>query len=478
VRVRDLKTRRAHRLLVALALALLSCAGESTSRPSILLFVLDTTRADAVSAYGAVADTTPTMDSLARAGLLYRNAYAQAPWTLPSHATLFTGLLPSQHRIGWNRTRASDALMTLAEVLRDEGYETFGISENPWVTALSNLDQGFDNFIEKLDTRYDLEPLLERWLGNRTPKRPFFLFINLIDPHAPYRVRERNAFLPEGVSPQAARKIPQNPDRYFCSASDHSGALEVLHGAYLDEVLEGDAKLGRVLEQLENAGMSESLVTIVTSDHGEHFGEHERVSHQFSVRDELLRVPLIVHGLEGVTPAAIDAPVQLADVFPTVLGWLDRDAPEGLISRPLPVSDEVGADAARAIIAEYDAPEPNPPPEEPRVFGTWRSAARRWANQCDTGHRARGDMRALVRNGFKLIWYEEYPAELYAIDVDPREQQDLATLRAPLVADLSRELDRLVGRPSQGAESGPTHNPVPPDVRKRLEELGYLEGAR
>ena len=118
---------------IALAVELASCKGPPpTHRPSILLFVLDTTRVDAVSAYGRVVGTTPTVDSLAADGLRYDRAYAQAPWTLPSHATPFTGLLPSQHGVGWGRTRAPDAWVTLAERLRDAGYETVGVSENAW----------------------------------------------------------------------------------------------------------------------------------------------------------------------------------------------------------------------------------------------------------------------------------------------------------------------------------------------------------
>src|SRR5262249_59576848 len=119
----------------------------STRRPSFLLFVLDTTRADAVSAYGRVAGTTPTVDALAASGLRYEHAYAQAPWTLPSHATLFTGLLPSQHGAGWRRTRAPDSWVTLAQRLRDAGYETVGISENAWLHPWYYITRGVERFV-------------------------------------------------------------------------------------------------------------------------------------------------------------------------------------------------------------------------------------------------------------------------------------------------------------------------------------------
>ncbi len=140
--------RRCHRLASwAAAFALAACAAHEERQPSLVLVVLDTVRVDAVSAYGRVAGTTPALDRLAAEGVLYERAYAQAPWTLPSHATLFTGLPPEDHGVSSRRLVASEELVMLAERLRDAGYETMGSSENPWIHPLTRMTQGFDHFV-------------------------------------------------------------------------------------------------------------------------------------------------------------------------------------------------------------------------------------------------------------------------------------------------------------------------------------------
>ena len=158
-------------LLCALSLALLTfapgCRDEGPAHPlNFVLFVLDTTRFDAVSAHGVHSGTTPVLDTLASAGLRYTRAFAQSPWTLPSHVTMFTGLLPSQHGAGWRGTRAGDELVTLAERLRDAGYETFGVSENPWVSPSFNLDQGFERLLSVRGAkRPGVVESVARWLA-------------------------------------------------------------------------------------------------------------------------------------------------------------------------------------------------------------------------------------------------------------------------------------------------------------------------
>jgi hypothetical protein len=159
-----------------------AAGADGANRPSFLLFVTDTTRADSTSAYGAVSGTTPALDALAAAGLRYRRTYANAPWTLPSHATLFTGLLPHQHGVSWQRTTAPDELVTLAERLQDAGYQTVGFAENASVGSAFNLNQGCEHF--QMVGRFN-EPLneaLAAWLPKRDPARPLFLFMGIDTP--------------------------------------------------------------------------------------------------------------------------------------------------------------------------------------------------------------------------------------------------------------------------------------------------------
>ncbi len=458
--------------------------------PSVLLFVFDTTRVDAVSAYGRVAGTTPTADALAAAGLRYTRAHAQAPWTLPSHVTLFTGLLPSQHGVGWRRTRAPDDLVTLAERLRDAGYETVGVAENGWLHEAFNMTQGFERFTgvdlqmdehgERLpDVLPDVRAAVATWVRERDPRRPFFLFVNVIDPHYPYLVRSTNPFLPPGVDSTAAAVVPQDPGQYLCSRTRRERELEILRGLYLGGVAEADAKLRDVLGLLRDAGLSRDLVTVVTADHGELFGEHHLVSHQFSVSEALLHVPLIVHGLRGVTPAVIGDPVQLADIMPTVLRWAGAVVPDGLAGRELPTVPPPSA-VVRAQIAEYVSPDGEAGPDELPFVTSARKKADYYRRSCTRDDRVFGDMRTIIRYPHKLIWYANYPMELYDLDTYPLEERDLATTKPALVAILAEELLRSVSQPSgiAGDASRPAAEVLPPPaVVDGLRALGYLGGA-
>src|SRR5205807_1041579 len=132
--------------------------------PSVLLVVFDTTRSDAVSSYGHVPGTTPYTDVLAGAGLRYANAYANATWTLPSHATLFSGLLPSRHGVRCATDALPKSVATLAQKLRARGYQTMGASENPWLTDANQTTRGFDRFEQLPGTVTRLHRTMASWL--------------------------------------------------------------------------------------------------------------------------------------------------------------------------------------------------------------------------------------------------------------------------------------------------------------------------
>ncbi len=459
-----------------LALAPLLALGCSPPPPSMLLFVFDTTRADAVSAYGHRAGTTPVADALASEGLLYARAYSQASWTLPSHATLFTGLSPDRHGMGWRLTRAPDALQTVAETLRDAGYQTFGVSENPWISDPFNMTQGFDRFVSASAEPDAVEEAVRSWLGERDVERPFFVFVNVVDPHEPHEVREETRFLPPGVTPSIARSVAgiQVPWKEMCRhRSPRPGRRAwILRGLYHQSVAAADGKLGRVRELL--VGADPSLISVVTADHGEHFGEHGLVSHSFSVREELLRVPLIiVHGIPAAAPAVIDEVVSLADVAPSISVWAGLDAPVASTGRPLPTSAG-GPGPQRSLVARYEDPEDFADEGEPSYAKSMRSAAALLRSECTEEWPVHGGMRALVRYPFKLIAFDRYPDELYDVDRDPGEQHDLASERPDVVAAMRAELERSAGdAPEPGPGAAPSGE-LPDDLRRRLRELGYL----
>jgi arylsulfatase A-like enzyme len=464
---------RAISCLLLLA-GLCACGGSESGTaqpPSFVLFVMDTLRADAVSAYGAVEGTTPALDRIAAGGLLYTRAYSHAPWTLPSHASLFTGLLPSQHGVDWAHTRAPARLVMLAERLSAAGWQTFGYSENPWVSRPFGTAQGFDDFRFRpmgKKTLAALDEAVTGWLGSRDPERPFFLFVNVLDAHWPYLSEGENPFLPAGTSAETASLLAAY--RTACGQLSEP-QLAALRGLYLANVRAADAKLARVFERVQRAGLGDETLWIVTSDHGEQLGEHGLFEHQFSLREPLIHVPLVVRGAPGAQPGTvIDTPVQHADVVPSVLAWAGLPSAAELPGRPLPVRPDAPA-PARSLVAEYRDPATGPA-REPRLAAGIRREVQALRADCPPGQPVHGAIRAVLEPPLKLIWYEKYPPQLIDLDQDPSEVQDLGALRPEAVRRLARALPTAAG--AAGAEARGSEAPLDEQTLRELEELGYL----
>ncbi|MBW2235860.1 MAG: sulfatase [Deltaproteobacteria bacterium] len=476
---------------IALVLALVGLAPacgapEPTAPPSLALIVIDTLRADAVSSYGGPRRSTPNLDRLAAKGLVYRQAYAPAPWTLPSHATLLTGVGPAEHGVGLHgRMALPDTLTTLAERLSEAGYATAGFSENPVVSHDFGFARGFDHFgsvpLEDVSARdrgsatrdFDAVARIGAWLERRPPEKPFFLFVNLFDAHDPYELRAMNPFLPEGTSPERARQVLEGPGRMLemCRRLPGEDTLAVLRGLYLGDVAAADAKLREIVELLQTAAAGSDLVTVVTSDHGEHLGEHRLLGHEFSVRNVLLHVPLVVHGLPGVRPATLDTPVALADVPASLLSW--AGAPGA--GRSLPTRNDADADPRTLLAAYSDAAPVTPDRARPVVELNSRkiNQQRVW---CVGAEPVFGDMATAIRAPHKLIWYQNAPAQLYDLSEDPGEQRDRIAERPALAAELSRELDAFREAVGWTGEA-----PAPPPERdsedvEASRVPGYLDG--
>lgn len=346
--------------------------------PNVLLIVLDTLSARHLGAYGYHRPTSPALDALADEGVVFDRAYSTAPWTLPSHASLFTGLHPTSHRTGWTHPRLDDGraigskrirydFLTLSEELNARGYHTCGVSEKSWLTQEHGLTQGFQEYydysIQTASERLLLPRALDRLagrLGRPSPlrsepvdqggarvvetalhwlredhdeDRPFLLFLNLNEAHAPYTppkgFDDFGRFLPPGAV------LEDLPDGYFGHAADrrnyNSGARELLdaeaeiqRALYDASILYQDGLLAQLFEGLREQELMEDTLVIVTSDHGEEFNEQGRFGHQMSLSDRLLHVPLIVRYPELIPARArVADPVSLVDVFPTILGVIE-----------------------------------------------------------------------------------------------------------------------------------------------------------
>ncbi|MCZ7583806.1 MAG: sulfatase [Deltaproteobacteria bacterium] len=312
---------------------------KALKHPHIVLIVIDTLRADHVSAYGYTRQTTPTLDLLASRRLLFENAHAPTSWTLPSMATLFTGLPPRTHGIVEglqfmgqivSQHQMSEEFDTLAERLFAAGYETFGYSTNAHVTRQTGFAQASPS------SRRPPSPTprpSKNWSTktatvspNATAKAsPTFLYMQLFDPHVPYMVREPfakqlapdfdfDAFL--NVNAEHGDLMIGLPPDYF---DTRPGQLQALRDAYDSEVAATDDVIGRILAELP--GADDALILMV-SDHGEAFYEHKTMLHGFDLFEETVRVPMILRPPVTGKPFAAARktdPVFLEDVVPTLL---------------------------------------------------------------------------------------------------------------------------------------------------------------
>ena len=468
--------------------------------PNLVLIVLDTVRRDTLSTYGYGAETSPRLTALAEAGLRFDDARVNGIWSLPSHATFFTGAHPSIHGAHYENWELEEGPPTLAGLLRGRGYQTVCITGNPLISRSLGTARGFDqvgeswrNFWipESLIGWRLLRPLwdrdrdkggaasvrfLERWLTDeRDPARPLFLFVNVMDPHAPYNDVPREfteRFLPEGAGYADARRLGSLVFFHHVfggpvELSDRDRAI--LLGTYAGSVAYGDRVLGQIVDQLDAAGLGDDTLIAVTSDHGELLGEHELWGHVHSMYDTLLAVPLVLRYPDAIPPGTVnDDPVQGIDLLPTFLAaaGVPPDAwPDAAPGRDLSFAWG-GASPSRAdppVVAEHFTPSMLPD------------------NAPDTMAGDPGELfvrrRALVLGDTKYVVSSGGAEAAYDLSADPGETVDITATDpdrvAPVRATLAAWVQALEvpwGDTPEGA--GPD---VDPQTLQRLRELGYVE---
>jgi len=461
---------------IALAtLAVLGGVACSDSRPRrIVLITLDTTRADHIGAYGSPDASTPELDRFASDAVLFERAYSTSSWTLPAHASLFTGLLPCEHgaqatssddttaahdRLAYPVRPLSARFDTLAERLADAGYRTVGIVGGPALVADLGVGQGFEHYEDSFASP------LHRYTGKRASEIAdraihylerfrddrLFLFVNFYDPHAPYRPPPPfdGNLQPtvEDVTPRLVERIvtgeaPRPVDRL---AGPLREGLHALRAGYRAEVSYMDHHLGRVLRTLASLPGHELTWIVITSDHGESFGEHYFVSHSSSLYEPELHVPLLVRGPGWEGGRRIETAVQNHRVFSTLL----RSA--GLATATAPaLSLDPGASA---IVSEVKRNETTV-----RLFGDYFDR----------------DLRAIHAWPYKMIVSTSGDIELFDLDRDPGELDNLAS-RMP---ERVRELGDLLGQTVR--EHGPLFDeneraPLSPEAAAALRALGYID---
>ena len=326
------KTRVGLAVALLLFVVILSSISPDSGRRNVLLIVLDTLAADHMASYGYHRVTTPELDRLATEGIQFTRSYSVAPWTLPSHASMFTGLHPIQHGASQENLGLAHGFSTVAEILRNEGYRTFAAVNNPIVGTSTKLHQGFADFLPmwqntvgRLFERSGEHPTNSafREFLESIDGREFFAFLNYVEPHRPYHPPSRfsERFLPQGVSEEEALKVDQSWPRYYTGHNPLSeDEFEILNALYDGELASLSRTVNDLIEMLEDKGLMENTVVIITSDHGENLGDHGHLDHIFNIYDSVLRVPLIIldsHAAKGEKDARFTSSV---DIFATILG--------------------------------------------------------------------------------------------------------------------------------------------------------------
>ncbi|ELY54034.1 sulfatase [Natronolimnohabitans innermongolicus] len=486
----------------------------SSTVRNVVLVVLDTARATSCGP-----ETTPTLHRLASEGTAFENAYAAAPWTLPSHASLFTGTYPSEHGAHGGYTYLDEELRTLPESFADSGYETIGVSNNTWITEEFGFDRGFEDLRkgwqyiqsdadmgavvrgedvrEKLqatrDRLFEGNPLVNAanilysevlqpagddgadrstdwigdWLETRDRDDPFFLFCNFIEPHVEYDPPREYAerFLPDGATYDDATAIRQDPRAYDCedyTITDRK--FEMLRGLYRAELAYVDDQLGELRAALEASGEWDDTLFVVCGDHGEHIGEHGFFGHQYNLYNTLINVPLVVHGGPFADGDRRDDLVQLLDLPETLLETAGIDDPklrEQSAGRSLHPASTANAEPRDAIFAEYVAPQPSIDRLEAR-FETIPD------HVYDYDRR----LRAVRTLEYKYVRGDDGFERLHDVRSDPEEWTDISDRKPERVSELRARLeDRFEPLETAGASESVE---MREGTKDRLADLGYL----
>jgi choline-sulfatase len=469
-------------ILSVLVIMAAGFAGWLCFRPTgqyVFLITIDTLRADHLGCYGYPRNTSPFIDSLARRGVLFEKAISQSASTCPSHASIFTGLYPSQHRVLANGFVLDDSTTTLAEILQKQGFITAAFTSTDRHFYRSHLHKGFTFYDEPQDTdlTYNLHyrPAAQTigdvalWLANFDRRKDLFLWIHLFDPHAPFR-RPKSIYRLLDVKEQreSFRKylekfrvnleiFQNNPQQFYEYITDYDAEIRYV-----------DLELRRLFRLIDSKGMLEKSLWIITADHGESLGQHNWLRHGTFLYQEDIHVPLIFFncGAAAPLPRRVDDVVENFDIFPTLLDLLkitpDQKVKQGmpavsLLPQLLGDRQAVRKDFAFSERQHYIT-RPSFAPGTP----FWRIP---WED---------GEKYVIQNQCWKYTYRTRLEDELYDLETDPQESINLisrsqAVPAYPWLFDKTKRLLRQFQEYFQKKVRLADKNTL-----KRLESMGYL----
>jgi arylsulfatase A-like enzyme len=449
--------------LCALLLATSSCGGpKPASPPNIVLIVVDTLRADHLGSYGHTRPTSPAIDSFAADAIRFERAYASAPWTKPSLASMLTGLHPPTHTVLHLERSLPPTARTLGERLRDAGYSTGAVISHHVIGSEYGFDQGFTHFVEDeaqghmhVSTPQVTEQATALLDDLRDEGKPFFLLVHYFDPHFLYLRHPEYGFAGERPERIRWKAGISGLRRLDPPASDEE--IAYLKGAYDEEIRFTDEGIGRFLDTLRERGHFDDSVVVLTADHGEEFYEHGWIGHTIAVTEELVRVPLIARlpGGDGRGRVVSD-PVSLVALPATLLELAGVAVAPDELQEPsfLPLLRGQPDATAAPVFVEVEF-ERNLEPLLERF---------------SPNHEI-----AVLSGPHKLVLdLGTGKAALYDVVRDPTEDRDLAAEHPEVVTRLRPLLDRQRERVVR-APLSPQEQALTSEQEEMLRGLGYIE---
>ncbi|MBC2713695.1 MAG: sulfatase-like hydrolase/transferase [Desulfobacteraceae bacterium] len=461
-------------------------------KPNIILISMDATRWDHLSCYGYRRNTTPNIDRLASQGVIYQQAICPACWTLPSHASMFTGLYVSQHGTHFDNPVLSRKVVTISEFLKQSGYQTIGFPCNEWLSDAFGFHRGFDTYrfrepwmnqmvqyskagsliVKAYNKLYRskkgrMSRKVNEWVQQQFQKTysadtPFYLFVLFSDPHLPYNVYPSTKRYLGGKLPRAL-KVNQDPHKYIVGKADMKPEeFDLLNGLYDGEISFMDERIGDLLKVISSYVPLEDCMIIITADHGENIGDHGLMAHQYCLYDTLIHVPLIVKYPENADAGtSVPAMVQTNEIVTTILDVIDipkSSIDSSLQGRSLKPSIVEQSPLAFAVSEE-------PAPNLRRIKCVYPDS--------DYSSYDR-QLRAIRSEEYKFIWASDGRHELVNLKTDPQEKTNIINDQPEKAREMESTLEQWLASIDTDALSEKTVATCDDAVVHRLKDLGYL----
>ncbi len=406
---------------------------------NVLIVTFDTTRADHIATYGNDSARTPVLDQLANDGVVYERSLAPIPITLPSHTSIMTGQVPFVHGVRDNGLfKLSDKKLTLAEILRQQGFATGAAIGSFPLTSQFGISQGFDFFNEHITQKF------EDIFGERTIAKDKLFFDE-----------RKAAQVNDAIMPWIEQQVTSSDDpffawvHYFDPHHPHEPPApynqSFVHDLYQGEIAYSDESLGNIISQLKRLGVYDNTMIVFTSDHGEGMNEHNESTHSLLVYNSTVHVPLIVkYPLQKYAGTRVSQWVGSVDILPTILNQLKIDTPEDIQGRILPLDDDQN-DQAEYYIETLS----------PRFSRGW------------------GEQRGLVKNDKKYIYGPK--KELYNLQNDHAEVDNIIDENPQLAEQMKNDLAAYIDEYQLG--EGNSSVEVDSDTLNTLRGLGYVQSS-